>query len=273
MNKKIILLMILVATSLQSSDKKYVFSAVGAGFFSNFFGALNRLWWCEQVNRIPVIYWDQHTLYWQPEGYKGTYNAWEYYFEPVSELSYEPGDSIDHGYWPPQAPTIDFAHFADDKNGRRFAKQYVDRYIQIKPYILKQVEEFYQKYMNGKRTIGIYVRGTDKHVEVTPVPLSMIVEVAQQFAGCQFFVATDEESILEFLKKSLPGPVIHTNCYRSQTGKAIHFSSPCKAKAGEEVLIDALLLARCNEFMHTISNVSKAVLVFNPELDNICLAI
>lgn len=37
---------------------------------------------------------------------------------------------------------------------------------------------------------------------------------------------------------------------------------------GEDVLVETMLLSRCNHFVHTISNVSTAALFFNPDLEH-----
>ena len=68
----------------------------------------------------------------------------------------------------------------------------------------------------------------------------------------------------------LNGPVVYYDSYRSVNGEPIHDSehSYNKAQLGEEVLIEVSLLARCDLFVHTRSNVSTAVLLFNPDINN-----
>lgn len=215
---------------------------------------------------------DDKCLYYQPEGYNDTYNAWEYYFEPVSQDQYHEGDEVHYQYLPPTA-YVNFTDFTNNKSNRRLANQFMDKYIRIKPHIVDAVEAFYHRhFFRGKKTIGIYYRGTDKSQETKRIPIALVIKQARKFKGCQFFVATDEQYVLDTFKKFLPGPVIHTDCFRSKDGRPIHFhGTGGKALAGQEVLIDALLLARCEYFIHTWSNVSMAVLVFNPALDNLCL--
>ena len=93
-----------------------------------------------------------------------------------------------------------------------------------------------------------------------------------QNVNVQFFVATDEQKLLEEAQELLSGPVIYCDSYRSLNGEPLHRPKKkqdySKAKLGEEVLIETLLLSKCNGFVHTRSNVSTAVLFFNPELEN-----
>ena len=77
--------------------KKFVIGLHGkhAGLFAVFFGALNNIAWCERNNKVPVVYWDNKSLYYTPGGYNNSTNVWEYYFEQTSSLSYLPGDSVE----------------------------------------------------------------------------------------------------------------------------------------------------------------------------------
>ncbi|MGC2310865.1 MAG: hypothetical protein WA432_04550 [Candidatus Babeliaceae bacterium] len=143
---------------------------------------------------------------------------------------------------------------------------------------LKKVDTFYEKYMAGKYTIGIHIRGTDKVREVSQVPVDRIIKRANQEAkkhpDCQFFVATDEQALLEKAKKLLKGTVIYTTAFRSTNGQEVHHQNPLnysKAEIGEQVLIDVLLLAKCDQLIHTCSNVSCAALFFNPNMPNLLL--
>ena len=87
-------------------------------------------------------------------------------FEPVSPLTYKPGDPL-HVYCNnPDGFGLCVEFFRDPaqfhKEHKSLGKQTIDRYIRIKPEILKKVDLFYQKHMKGKVTIGIHLRGTDR---------------------------------------------------------------------------------------------------------------
>ena len=148
---------------------------------------------------------------------------------------------------------------------------------------MRKVESFYQVHMAGKRNIGIHLRGTDKATEIGAVSVDTILtranEVAKTMPDCQFLIATDETALLEKAKRVLHGKVIAYDATRSENGNPLHgpgkdkvkISKPIvsKAQLGEEVLVEVQLLSLCNLFLHTCSNVSSAVLFFNPELENI----
>ncbi len=252
------------------------------GFFGCFISALNNIAWCEKNNVTPLVFWDEHSCYYDPAGYNGqTKNAWEYYFEQVSAGSYGQGNVQWQGWFDLAGQGIsvikDLGEKYSTKKYRDSVNALIKKYIKIKPEVTKKVESFYQSHVAGKKTIGMHIRGTDKFTEVKPVSIDMFLdaarELAKQYPNCQFLIATDEETILQEIRTKLPGKSIYYNSYRTSTGEPLHTQTKgySKAKLGEEVLIEALLLARCDAFIHTVSNVSMAVLFFNPNLHHFLL--
>lgn len=252
--------------------EKFVIGQHGAGFFSNFFGALNQLDWCEKNNKIPVIYWDNKSHYYNPSGFNDATNVWEYYFEPVSNLTYEPGEPIHKNYGPPTGQGL--GSFSSLLKNKHRGKNLIDRHIRIRAETTAKIEQFYQTHMAGKKTIGIHIRGTDKYKEIKRVSAEKIIDAANQFHGYQYLVATDEQKSLKKAQKYLNGKVIFYNCQRSYDGQPLHLGQNYKnnaAQLGEDILVEAQLLSRCDIFIHTNSNVAFGVLYFNPNLKHIFL--
>src|SRR5580700_8220598 len=99
MKKASLLLLALYAisstVSVAADAQKFVIGAqCYCGLFAVFIRTLSTLDWTRRTGKTPVIYWDTKMPYYQHGGYEGTKNVWEYYFEPVSHLSYQPGDSV-----------------------------------------------------------------------------------------------------------------------------------------------------------------------------------
>jgi hypothetical protein len=269
-------------TSSQKSSfekRKYVIGlhSPGTGLFALFLTVLNHLQWCEKNKKVPVVYWDTSCLYHIPKGYNGSLNVWEYYFEPLSLLSYKSGDTVYKTFFGgpdgSEGTTTGFSlpfSCLDAVKKKLEIHKLVQKYIKIKHPIKKKIDRFFKENIAGKKTIGIHVRGTDKFRETTIVPLSLILQEANKYQGYQFLVATDEEAILEQAKKVLKGKVIYYPAERSKDGKPLHFKQDKNnALRGEEVLIEVQLLARCDKVIHTCSNVSFAVHLFNPYLESI----
>ncbi len=265
-------------------------AAKDQGLFSFLQQAIAHLSWCKANNKELVIdlAQDQSCPYFQEEGFHGETNPWEYYFEPVSDLKYEPGDHIRREMYDPNRGGIPYAQTSP--SGVRYLFPYLEykywansiikEYIKVKPRILKKVNSFIEENFLGKKIIGIHIRGTDKKSEVTPIPPSVIFNKANELNKLndyEFFVATDEEKILEAAKNELNGNVINYNCQRSTDGSPLHLPNSEQqknnvAQNGEDVLVEVLLLSNCDKFVHTCSNVSASVIFFNPYIENFLFA-
>lgn len=261
--------------------KKYVIGAHQGGFFAAFLAVLNHLAYCEKTHKTPVVYWGDRSWYYLRQGFNGSHNVWEYYFKPVSTLLYDPKKDMTHASY--DAGNGQFHYTALDDNMRHKAHTLIAKYIRIQPIIQKKIDTFYQKHMHGKHTIGIHLRGTDKLLEVQPVPVEKIIAAALEHAhhDTQFLIASDEQRLIERAIQLLSGyRVIFYDCYRSTNSQPLHnnhqqcydangrSSKPTCAQLGEDVLVEAALFARCDVLVHTGSNVSAAAFYFNPNLKN-----
>lgn len=285
--KKYFLICLYSISTLFASDLKEKF-VIGTfkneGFFSSFIAVLSNLMWADKNQKTPVVYWDQTSLFYQENGYNGFSNPWEYYFSPVSHLKYEAGDPI-HSFGSDPDNNWILSSFFQNRDyfyqtHRQDVKKIIDKYIHIHPHILQAVEKFYQKHMAGKINIGIHLRGTDRNLKTIPnkmveTHLFQAKEIGKKYKKVQYFIATDEQSLLDFAKSKLKKKTIYCDSYRSTNGQPIHVleNQECtqKAKLGEEVLIEALLLAKCDYLIHSLSSVPLAVLFFNPYLKNLYL--
>lgn len=262
--------------------KKFVIGSNGAGgpgFFSDFFAALNNLLWCEKNGKTPVIHWGEESRYYQKEGYNGQTNVWRYYFEPVSELEPEPTDPESHSYIAPNADLVPgifetACQYLLKGNRRQNIQAFIEKYVKVNSIVQEKIDDFYNAHMKGKTTIALHLRGTDKYKEIDPVNISEILayanSYAKQYPSYQFLVCTDEEDILQEAIKSLDGKVIYYDSCRSKNGKPLHLSPGeySRAKLGEEILIETMLMANSDMLIHTCSNVSYAALFFNSQLKN-----
>lgn len=277
------LLLVLNSHLITPNDHKFVIGGVGVGFFSMFLGMLNNLDYADRHHKTPVIDCNfGYFAYKNTDGYNGSMNPWEYYFEPVSDLQYSPGDKIHTAFKAPD--NTQCLYNCKDGYDQKYRNKWfgvINKHIKLKPNIIHKIDFFYENYIASKITVGIHLRGTDKGSEVKQIPPEVILARANNIASklgkdVQFLVATDEEKLLTLAKSKLNGHVIFYNAtrynnfkfYKSINGIPV-FVDPNilnKALLGEEVLIEANLLARCNVLVHTLSNVSLAISFFNPTL-------
>ena len=279
MKKLYILLFVSVVSTIYSAEKYVIGYQEATGLFYSYLGVVNNLLWCKKNNKVPVVYWGPHSYYYEKKGYHGKKNVWEYYFEPVSTMQYKRGDMVHNANAAPDGTRITPVEISlcnkyDELAIRNEAHAIIKEHIHLRPYLTQKINTFYQTHMAGKKTIGIHLRGTDKKIEVIPVNIQEMLndanKLAEEYPGCQFFIATDEEKLLHLAKTVLKGKVINYNSQRSRKGKAVHRDSKFKhpAKLGEQVIIEATLLSRCDLFLHTCSSVSTAALFLNPILEH-----
>lgn len=307
-----IILCLISSFSIQSeAHEKFVRGCQGWGFFAEFLWVINHLDYCVTTGKVPIVYWNEHSSYYDPEGYNGSKNAWEYYFEPVSSLKYKNGDKlhVEHFYrddfsaicsYHLYIATLDLCsqeeknnfihvtqqnikgkekypindkHIYNEGFRKSIKKHVIDPFITLKSSLKNKIETFYEQKMRGKKTIGIHLRGKHAYGEVPFVPIKKILMEANKHyePGVQFFIATDQTDLIVAANKILKGDVIFYECERFSQTTAPKPGDKLHPKLGEDLIIETLLLSRCDFFVHTISNVSTAVLYFNPDLKHTVL--
>ena len=82
----------LSSSNAGGADRSYVINFGRAGFFSNFFEVLGYARWCDRQKLTPIAYGGKYcndsfrrNMYWTDAGYNGSFNVWEYFFEPLSQ--------------------------------------------------------------------------------------------------------------------------------------------------------------------------------------------
>jgi len=256
-----------------------VVGARGAGFFSEFFSIINHLAWAERAGKKIYAYWNKDFLYFVPIGYNNAKgNAWEFYFAPTVNIQnsnkrkFKIKSKIRRGIDAPDGSQFDIHsnNWVVSKATALKIREIIDRHISLKPPVAERINSFYRTHIQGKRTIGIHWRGTDKYQEIVIIPFAKIIAKANEFADetDQFLIASDQQNFLDYAQANLKKPVQYYPCFRSTNGQPIHLRYS-KAKKGEDVLVEAILLSKCDLFIHTRSNVSAAVCCFNPHMSHI----
>lgn len=132
--------------------------------------------------------------------------------------------------------------------------------------------------MAGKINIGIHLRGTDRTIRLDiDAMMKAMLDEAERAAGnreVQYYIATDDQWLLNMAKGRLKGNVIYCESRRSNDGAPLHVTQKRTAEApilAEETLIEGLLLSKCNFMVHTHSSFPVGVLVMNPYLESVYL--
>jgi hypothetical protein len=173
---------------------------------------------------------------------------------------------------------------------RREAKTIVDSFIRPRAYILRKVNDFFARHMAGHHLIGVHARGTDatskqelRAFRQGSLVLSRYVAEIERLLDMQprakIFVASDEQSSLNYLSKAFGHRVIAYNSIRHRGGEAagqgptgwimpafLTRDRDAAAKNGEDAVIEYLLLSRCDYLVHNGSSLARTVLLNAPQL-------
>lgn len=215
-----------------------------------------------------TIDFDKYGLYYDPSCGP---NWWTYYFEPIClgemenvKIAYPTKEQ----YWE--------AWIQRRMISRETAALIVRKYIHVKPHIQQKVDAFVNRFFLGKYVIGIHYRGTDKSTEAPRIAYETVFEeIGKQIPQEKpyiLFIATDEADFLEQARERYLTRVVATEAYRSVRGDlGVHFVYKNNYISGEEALMDACLLSKCDLLIRTSSNLSLWSTYFNPDLPVILL--
>lgn len=195
-------------------------------------------------------------------------NWWDYYC--TSSVVGSPSNGSMREMAEPEY--ADYVHRTEFGLSRERVFDLIQKYIHFQAHIKQRVENFIAEQFKGEVVIGLHYRGTDKNSEAPPVPYEQVFEKIQQqiqeqqLREFQIFVATDEQSFLEFMQTQFPDRVIAISMARSCNHWPLHIGNPTPGRQGEDAIVDALLLSRCDLLIRTSSNLSLWSTFFNPKI-------
>lgn len=161
---------------------------------------------------------------------------------------------------------------------RDHARQFLDDgTLRFSPAITAQVEAFSAAKF-GKNTLGLQLRGSDKYDfgvgpnlsrKITPEEYYPYIDkYLADHPNCdKIFVATDQRQWLRTMEEAYPDHVIsYSEMSLSDSDDNMFNATSNKAARGSEVLIDMLLLARCDYLIKCHAAVGEMAIVMNPDL-------
>jgi len=166
---------------------------------------------------------------------------------------------------------------------KRYVNGLLSQYVKVKPVVMNKIDKFYDKHMKGRHMLGVHIRaGIDYpagHGQIDKF-IDNIDEYLTKYPEAKLFVASATHHHLDYIKKIFKGKAVHCKALRSKKGRWLFNTKTRKvmdkklrqgkpsvgAKVAEEVLIEVMLLSRCNTFYHGMSNVSSAVTFLSPDM-------
>lgn len=276
-------------------------SHIGGGFFCEFNGVLTDLIYYEQ-DGIKSMYVDWKDQFF-PYKNKPDENGWDLYFEPIQvdtskinldEAVHKVGNAPVHELHD-QLCVAPWLRYDDYLPYRQFVHDKIEKHIRIKQHILDQVQAFYDQHMKDHFCVGVHVRYAHAHTQETPAghpPLhEYCIEVDRLIARrgdkVKIFLATDSFTVVNHFKNRYGNMLVYIDTYRAANLEdpgliyedsqfwinhpaEWHRSKPGYV-GGLGALMDCLLLARCEHFIHITSNLATYVCFFNPHIKSIYL--
>lgn len=241
-----------------------------AGFFGEVFITLNGLRLAEKLGVAARVEWGAGVPYFEAE--RGP-NAWDYFFEQSAFEFAQARPRLP--LWLPYRPGAEDFDPYSGLSVRASAGRALHAWCRPRPEISDEVTAFAAAHFKAGKTLGVHVRFTDAAAgreNRKTVDIDTYFAEANRWldnaADGVIFLAADDQRVVEAFAARYPGRTVHQECLRSTDGTSIHghydagvAGSPYRK--GYEVLVDALLLARCDHIVRTHSRVTCFTLCWN----------
>ena len=269
------------------------------GLFSNFIVFMQYIRLALVKGYIPIIDMKNYANAYLEDEEIGIRNSWESYFVQPYE-----GVNLDEVYSSQNVilnreipiPDEDYKYEAVINNSylRSIYHDIFKKYMKIQPLILDEVECVYKQLFgelqkNGKKICGVLLRGTD-YLKFKPYnhpiqptleqSISLIREKIEMWGIDMLYVSTEDETILDGIKKTFPGIVLNYDCPRfsinddesytdilSLTPYHVFGRENDRYLKGKEYLISMLLMTYCNFFIAGNVSGTIGVLVMKNEFE------
>lgn len=269
-------------------------STLGAGYFAELQKVVAQLKYYENnLSRITVDWTDEFFPYKDDP----RENGWNLFFEPIHTKQLDNSTSIITSQGPihevHDQKCID--HWVSYKNYlpyRLNLNRIFNKFIKIKAEILNEAEQFYALKLKGYYVIGVHVRFSAAHAGENPKGTPTLDDYVKEVKNLiikngkvKIFLASDSNYVIERFKKEFSSLLISWEGFRSQYDEEPHliYSNPeywlsHKAEfhkkkpgffGGKSVLMDVLLLSKCNVLVHSTSNVADFATYLNPYIDSV----
>lgn len=249
------------------------------GFAALLYHTLYYLKFSEIIGAVPKITWDCKTIYYDHQMDSVTNNVFEYYFEPVSEVSKYPLMKYKNVIRS-NRKHINIFHNMYEQVYLLYEKDYIILAEQYKRHV--KLNDKTQRYITNSisflsdRTLGVHARGTDYALGLARHPKIITIEeylnkAKEMFSSGRYdkvFLATEDENILSVFQNEFGTKLVYyTDVFRASGNQGPHSTPNDRPlhyyKLGLEVLRDIYTLAYCDGLIANLSNVSNAARYVN----------
>ena len=276
----------------------------GAGLGAIILHVISLLRFSDRENLYPVVDLDQKfdNAYFDAD--YGN-NLWHQYFEPVLSISSQ--HLKEHSHHPQMQSliyTLDtkeahkiceehddsvysftfgrWRHLEDldldewYQHQRVKARETVKKYIRPNKALRTKVDQFVRIHFTTGFTLGLHVRGTDMAYAPVVDPAEYFPHIdkcIEENPDLKIFLATDQAQYVTVFEEKYANRVLSINALRSEDEiPPFLMEESTPFKKGEDVMMDILLLSKCDFLIKSSSNVSEMALYFGENLKCLDLA-
>jgi hypothetical protein len=254
----------------------------GGGLFSNVNHVLQGIEFAKSNDLTPIVdmqnYW---TSYSQRRSLNNTKNAWEYFFEPVSQIKIGEVDQYKNVIFSkgdrilPASPLADLSlrFVLDSKILEKYHNLYIEN-IRLNKFafdFINRVKEFIDWDHNS---IGVSYRGTyyvsnqpSGHAKQPTLPhlISRLENKREKYSNCRLFISTEDNAAKKEIINSDFNSVYREFRDQSTLRKLISNHAPVSKQTIDALgyLAEIYLLSECLTITSSIANGSASALVIN----------
>ncbi len=237
----------------------------GAGLFSNFIYVLNHLKIANSCGYEPVVDMENFiTIYNERNKVIDTKNAWSYFFDNKKKLNLNKIYKENKFIISSNRFSKTFSHKINNNEFRYL----FNKYFKIKNTFINYANDFSKKNFK-KKTLAIHLRGTSYKTSANhPFPttikqtINLVEELIKKYSFEKIFLCTEDLNYFNLIRDKFKNKVIFLNdSYKSFKDDAfkIYPRKFHRYKLGRDILLEALLISKCDSFVFTNSNVSEFV--------------
>jgi hypothetical protein len=240
---------------------------IKSGLFSYVFSVIDQLQYMEESDIKPVMDMQSYPNIYMDKDKTGRENAWEYYFEPLSDVKLKDVGKFRNillGYDSPDYKTDYMQKYDIDKLHNVYKK-----YIHIREDVLQEINRECSEILPDgfEKVLGVLYRGTDmvslklKDHPVQPdvdEMCSLTEEYMAEWHCDTVYLCTEDAAALEIFKERFPGKVVCSSQTRFQNtgskwlGELFDDFDADKRDFGKDYLTTIEILSRCNSMIASV---------------------
>ncbi len=244
------------------------------GLFSNVAFVIDHIEFATKRKMVPVVDMENfHTVYNENNKIKGSKNAWNYYFKPISKYQLKEVYKSKNVYFSKN----ERLNKIPIHKYKKFINIFKTKII-IKKKLTNEANKLKKKLFKKNKIMGLHVRGTIQKIAAShmlpPQPKDLLeysYKIFKKEKCNKLFLVTEDLNYLEIFKKFYKDKLIYLNSPRSKCNlfgdHNKHFIKYIRKnhryKLGKEAIVDALLLSFCQILIGLESNVRDSAIVLS----------